>query len=145
MRTVECPVCRCTVEGSSERELSTCIEVHFCEEHGLEGRGTEREGGSDWRGAEGQTIIGGTMNESSTSYEAQGTSMERSRESSMSRGTESSASRTEEMGVECPGCRERVTGRSEEEVSTGLREHMESTHRDEPYMTQLAEKLKGRR
>ncbi len=150
-----------------------------------ERRGTERgaersegsmEGSGEWRWAETPTIVGGTMNESSTRFEARGTSADigASRASQGTRGTTSSGartsdtaetlgegisrttpegaprpsargeSRTSDMGVDCPGCRERVTGRSEGEVSTNLREHMETSHSREPYMTRLMEKMKGR-
>ena len=55
MRTVECPVCNCRVEGRSEEELSSCVHVHFCEEHGMKSplSSSERESGSE------STVIAG--------------------------------------------------------------------------------------
>lgn len=179
IRSVECPVCRCRVEGSDERELSRCVHVHFCEEHGMvsssereskviaggqTGYGTdiEREGtrpepreapsASELAMQEGSRRTGPAKRsrggrESMESRKQAREGME-GREMS-SRGTASSSSEeyslAEAYGVQCPGCQERVTGRTEGETSERLREHMTTEHRDEPYMTRLLERLKGSR
>ncbi|NLI73584.1 MAG: hypothetical protein GX369_02260 [Euryarchaeota archaeon] len=35
-RSLECPVCGRIIDGKDEEDLSTCIFIHFCEEHGME-------------------------------------------------------------------------------------------------------------
>ncbi|GEM_PF-4214857 len=42
---------------------------------------------------------------------------------------------------ECPICLEEVRGSSEEEMSASFREHLLTTHKDEPFVTQLMEKV----
>ena len=173
--SVECPVCSCKVEGRDEQDLSECVHVHFCEEHGME-RSPGREskiiaGGHTGYGSEIER--GGTraeprreapstselqMQEGARKTEAPGSprstegrapeGMEmRKTTSSGGTGTTTSGeySLSEAYGVQCPGCEERVTGRSESETSERLREHMSTEHKNEPYMTRLLERLKGER
>lgn len=174
-RSVECPVCSCRVEGRDERDLSECVHVHFCEEHGM-ARSSEREGkviAGGHTGYGSEIERGGTraeprreapstselqMQEGARKTETSGSprstegrareGME-ARETMSSGGTGTTASReyslSEAYGVQCPGCEERITGRSEGETSERLREHMSTEHKDEPYMTRLLERLKGER
>lgn len=54
------------------------------------------------------------------------------------------AVRCQPFGVECPGCKERVSGRTEGETSERFKEHMAAEHGDEPYMTRLMERLRSK-
>jgi predicted small metal-binding protein len=70
---------------------------------------------------------------------------------SETRGAESSAGEKEEFtegeetgGIqlfECPMCREDIRGSSDDERSANLREHMVTTHKDEPFITQMLEEI----
>lgn len=46
---------------------------------------------------------------------------------------------------ECPMCREEIKGSNEKEMSSSFREHLTTTHKDEPFVTQLMEKVGERR
>ncbi len=50
----------------------------------------------------------------------------------------------EENAVDCPMCKERVTGNDEEGLSENFRSHMMETHKDEPLITQMMEEMKNR-
>jgi predicted small metal-binding protein len=170
------------VEGRSEEELSSCVHVHFCEEHGMKGppSSSERESGSEstviagGRTGYGSDIERGTRMEP-RSEESEGnkrwSAAGRPNEEPSTRGSEfvaesrtrqtgerigereerkmssegSSISSPEAYGVSCPGCRERVTGRSEGETSERLKEHMATEHKNEPYMTRLMERISKNR
>jgi predicted small metal-binding protein len=45
---------------------------------------------------------------------------------------------------ECPMCREDIKGSNEEEMSSRFREHLTTTHKDEPFVTRLMEKVGSR-
>jgi predicted small metal-binding protein len=47
-------------------------------------------------------------------------------------------------GFECPVCRQEISGSSEEEMSSQFREHLTTVHKDEPFVTQLMEKVGSR-
>jgi predicted small metal-binding protein len=47
-------------------------------------------------------------------------------------------------GFECPVCREEISGSSEEEMSARFREHLTTTHKDEPFVTRLMERVGSR-
>jgi predicted small metal-binding protein len=47
-------------------------------------------------------------------------------------------------GFECPVCREEISGSSEEEMSSRFREHLTTTHKDEPFVTRLMETVGSR-
>ena len=166
---VECPVCSCRVEGRGESELSECVYVHFCEEHGM----SSSEGKVI---AGGQTGYGSEIERGGTRYESEPSSGSRSeapsttelmsqegvrrsegtiggregrKVSSREYGPSSTSleeySLAEAYGVQCPGCQERISGSSENETSERLREHMTTEHGNEPYMTRLLERLKEER
>jgi len=165
VRTVECPVCSCRIEGRDERELSSCVHVHFCEEHGMR---TTSPGEESKVIAGGQTGYGSGIERGGTRAETpeEGSSstselwmqegvrragarrteemMERREEASSSPAEGSSRSSSEPFGVECPGCKERVSGRTEGETSERFKEHMAAEHGDEPYMTRLMERLRSK-
>ena len=153
MRAVECPACNCRVEGRSEEELSSCVHVHFFEEHGMtepssserasgsestviaggrtgygsdiergtrmEPRSEESEGNKRWSAAGRPNEEPSTRGSASVAESRTGQTRERigEREESKMSSEGSSISSPETYGVSCPGCRERVTGRSEGETS----------------------------
>ncbi len=97
MRAVECPACNCRVEGRSE----------------------ESEGNKRWSAAGRPNEEPSTRGSASVAESRTGQTRERigEREESKMSSEGSSISSPETYGVSCPGCRERVTGRSEGETS----------------------------
>lgn len=124
MIAVLCPACNERVEGSDSEDLSRSIRSHFADVHDVD--------------------IDVEMNISDESCGC-GTESE-------TKGTESSAGEKEFMGgedeeaggiymFECPMCREDIRGSSEDERSANFREHMVTTHKDEPFITQMLEEI----
>ena len=161
MLAVSCPACSERVEGTSSNELSRSIKSHFRDIHKMdidvemntsdEGCGcgreegsrstmAEREGGPSASSGGREEFAGGADAQREGSFESTGpgsrTGMGRS---STSEGTSGISE------FECPMCREDIKGGSEEEMSEAFREHLATTHKDEPFVTRLMEKVGGRR
>ena len=99
---------------------------------------------SEERTSEDSSIKGG-MAAASSDVRGGGREVKESGESMAPSRTVSSSRPSEDYGVDCPGCRERIAGATEAETSERLRTHMEAEHKNESYMTRLKERLTGRR
>jgi len=134
LKTVDCPVCECKLEGMSDKELSDQVREHFCEEHGMERPKFIESTSVMTYGS--PSPVGGLKVEDATLEGGQNVD-----QPVRELGTAWKEATTER--VECPACRELMEGCDCTELSTRLAEHMRTAHREEGFMKRAREKIRG--
>lgn len=121
---IRCPSCDEVVQGSNSEDLSRSIKTHFADAHNMD---IEVEMNTSDEGCGCGSEPEGPGNE------AAGGSGQRERSSSL-----------DDQTFECPVCNRDIAGSDEDERTANFREHLSTTHKDEPFVTQMMETMSNR-